>query len=276
MIACCFVRIGVMKVILIGATGMLGADFLALLKGRAEVYAFDSKTCDITSEKSIELALAGLKDCDYLINCAAYTKVDLAESEKKKAYAVNVLGVKNLARFCKENAIVMVHFSTDYVFNGSGDKPWQEDDPVEPLNYYGYSKLQGELALGKVLQESYIFRVQWLYGKNGTNFVETILNKANESSELKIVADQWGAPSWTRDIARAVLSVIEKKEFGTYHLANLGCTNWYEFAKYFLKLKKIQAKIEPVERKMFVKPAKRPLNSRLDLGKYLGLGGVSA
>lgn len=261
-----------MKILLIGI-GLLGSEFNQLLTNSQHTFfALDYPAIDITDYNKIEEVLLPLGKIDILINCAAYTKVDQAEVERDLAYKLNVDGVRNLALFCKKNSITLVHFSTDYIFNGENDNPYLETDMPDPINYYGFTKLESEHAVTELLAQYYIFRVQWLYGKNGPNFVDKIIELAKTRTELDIVADQWGTPTWAKEIAEHVLLVVENKApFGIYNFSNLGVTTWYEFARVFMKYLKIEIKINPVTSDNFKTIAKRPHNSRLNIQKFLDL-----
>ncbi|MFA5878843.1 MAG: dTDP-4-dehydrorhamnose reductase [Candidatus Margulisiibacteriota bacterium] len=261
-----------MKIVLIGI-GLLGSEFNQLLKSsQHDYFAFDYPAIDITDYKKIESVLNSLGKIDVLINCAAYTQVDQAEIEKALAYRLNVEGVKNLALYCKKNDVTLVHFSTDYIFDGQKEMPYLETDQPDPINYYGYTKLESEKIVESLLTKYYIFRVQWLYGKNGPNFVYKIIELAKTKKELEIVADQWGTPTWAKEIAEHVLVIIENKAaFGIYNFSGFGVTTWYEFAKFFTKFLQLDVKIKPVTSDKFKTLAKRPRNSRLNIQKFLEL-----
>lgn len=266
-----------LNIALIGASGMLGQDVNTIFETAGHtVHGFSSSTLDITNAKSINHTLSKLQNLDYVINCAAYTKVDLAETERDLAFSINGDGVKNLAEFCKSTGIPLIHFSTDYVFNGQGDTPYLEDASTDPINAYGESKLAGESVLKESGCDFYLFRVQWLYGKHGKHFVDTISNLAQSRDKLTIIADQWGSPTWTMDIARMVLAVCaQKPEFGTYHFASTGYTNWADYARYFLDKQTIHCQISDIPTSAYPTPAKRPYNSRLNLGKIASLNTIN-
>jgi dTDP-4-dehydrorhamnose reductase len=269
-----------MNIALIGASGMLGSDFRLLLANTShKVFCFASnanpnnkiQSIDITSLQSIEESLSPVSP-EIIINCAAYTQVDLCETEKKRASLVNALGPENLSIFSSKNSIPLIHFSTDYVFDGKKKGPYVEDDPTNPINAYGESKLRGELAIKKHCSKYYLFRIQWLYGKNGPNFIKTIANLAKTKKALNIVSDQWGSPTWTKEVVASVLNFIEiSPPYGTYHLSNQGHTNWFDFANFFLQELNISCKINPIKSEKYPTPAKRQQNSRLSIEKYLSL-----
>jgi dTDP-4-dehydrorhamnose reductase len=262
-----------MKIIIIGSKGMLGTDCVTtLIKAGHQVVAHDVATIDITDSGSIQNALENNKEANFLINCAAYTNVDACETENELAYQVNVIGPKNLALFCKENNIVFVHFSTDYVFDGKKLTPYVESDPTGPLGYYGQTKADSEKCIQSICDRYYIFRIQWLYGHNGKNFVNTILNAAKERDELSIVTDQIGSPTWAVEVARCLLAFIEHlPAFGIYHLRSDEIVSWYDFAQYFLQEENIDCKLLKTTADKFPRLAKRPENSIMSISKLLAL-----
>ena len=259
-----------LKIALIGSTGMLGIDVNSTLKGAGSfIQNYNSLNLDITDKDRVMTSLTKLMP-NYVINCAAYTNVDLAESEKNKANSVNHTGAKNLADAAKEVNARLIHISTDYVFDGTKKTPYNENDKVNPINEYGLSKLKGENAIKGSGASYIIIRTEWLYGKNGKNFVNTILKLADSKKKIEVVNDQFGSPTYTKDIAYA-LSEIIKKDNGSsevYHLTNTGTASWFEFAIEIIKVfKRINCKIIPVPSDKFIRPAKRPANSILDCSK---------
>jgi dTDP-4-dehydrorhamnose reductase len=255
-----------MKIAVVGAKGMLGTDLvLALEKTQHKVVAYDFGDIDITKKDSLDKLQ--LKKPDIVINCAAYTSVDLAESEKEKCFAVNVTGAKNLALVCKEINSVLVHISTDYVFDGKKDS-YNETDKKNPINYYGLCKSLGEDEVIKTLKEHYIVRTSWLFGKNGKNFVQTIRKLAAEKSEIKSVTDQTAHPTYTVDLAAQIIYVIEnKKPFGVYHCTNSGVCNRFLFAKEIVLLLGFNCEVVPCTSEEFPSVAKRPAFSTLNNNK---------
>ncbi len=259
-----------LKIALIGSTGMLGIDVNSTLKEAGFfIQNYNSLNLDITDKGRVMASLMKLMP-DYIINCAAYTNVDLAESEKDKADGVNHAGAKNLADAAKEINARLIHISTDYVFDGTKKTPYKENDEVSPINEYGLSKLKGENAIKESGASYIIIRTEWLYGKNGKNFVNTILKLADSKKKIEVVNDQFGSPTYTKDIASA-LSEIIKKDNGSnevYHLTNVGTVSWFEFAQEIIKVfKRINCEIMPVSSNKFIRPAKRPANSVLDCSK---------
>ncbi len=255
-------------VALIGETGLLGKEIkLELESFGYSVTGFTSKVLDISNPQAVEAALSRQK-WDMVINAAAYTKVDLCETHQELAFAVNGDGPKFISEWCFANKTPLIHFSTDYVFDGSNSHPYKENDAVNPLSVYGKSKLQGEQAVLNSRCDAYIFRIQWLFG-DGPNFIRSILKKAAEVSELRVVNDQHGSPTWTKDLAKSIRSVLEHKPpFGIYHLASEGYTTWYDLAKTILSAKSMDTQVHPVPSTEYVLPAKRPQNSRLNLSKF--------
>ena len=211
-----------MKAIVMGERGMLGSDIVSYFRSRgATVLAFSSSQCDVTNRDCLADVLLSHTDSDIVINCAAYTAVDDCEKERERAFLVNGQAPGFLAQVCDRIAVPLVHFSTDYVFDGNKRGYYDESDATAPLSVYGASKLQGEQSVQSMLQSHYIFRVQWLYGVNGNHFLKTISRLAAERSELTIVNDQWGSPTWTYDIARYLYAFLSAKPaYGLYHFSD--------------------------------------------------------
>ncbi len=259
-----------LKIALIGSTGMLGIDVNAALKGvNFLLKNYNSKNLDITDARLTLDAMNNFKP-DYIINCAAFAFVDLAEEEKEKADAVNHLGAQNLAEAALALDARIVHISTDYVFDGTKKTPYCEDDETNPINEYGLSKLKGENAVKDSGASYIILRTSWLYGKNGKNFVNTILKLADNQKKIEVVNDQIGCPTYTKDVAYAISEIILKDNSKNeiYHLTNGGSASWYEFALEIIRVfKRTNCEIIPVSTDKFVRPAKRPFNSMLDNSK---------
>jgi len=246
---------------------MLGTDLVCILEEKGhEIFATDVEELDITK---IDFLRKMIEDIcpNNVINCAAYTDVDKAEEEPEKAFLVNGLGVKNLALVCKKLDIDLCHISTDYVFDGTKDGPYTPDDPPNPINTYGKSKLAGEKYIQEIMKKFYIIRSSWLYGKYGKNFVHTILDLAKNQNEIKVVDDQFGSPTWTVTLARAITDIIETKKCGIYHVTDETGRgiSWYEYAKEIVRLSGLQTEVIPVKTEEFPRPAPRPKNSVLDL-----------
>lgn len=259
-----------LKVALIGSTGMLGIDVNAALKGvNFLIKNFNSKNMDITDAKQTRDELGRFKP-DYIINCAAYTNVDLAENEKEKADAVNYIGAQNLAEAALMLDSRLIHLSTDYVFDGTKKTPYLEDDEVNPINEYGISKLKGENAVKDSGASYIILRTSWLYGKNGKNFVNTILKLADSQKKIEVVNDQRGAPTYTKDIAYAISEIIIKdnSKNEVYHLTDSSSASWYDFAVEIVNVfKRTNCEIAPVSSVKTDRPAKRPAYGVLDNSK---------
>jgi dTDP-4-dehydrorhamnose reductase len=252
-----------MKVLVLGANGQLGKEFVDYLKDKTEVFAFSHKKLDIIDFETLVNKFYELSP-DVVINCAAYTKVDQAEKEEILAYKVNALGAKNVsfASF-KVNAKV-VYFSTDYVFDGARELPYNEFDKVNPLSVYGKSKLVGEMYTKEHNPNHLILRISWLYGINGSNFVKTIIRLAKEKVELRVVNDQVGAPTYTLDVVKQTWKLIQDDSIGLYHSSNTGQTTWFEFANRIVDKLKLSTKVLPIKTDEFLTLAKRPSFSVFD------------
>jgi len=263
-----------MNIALIGYLGLLGSEFAALFStlSNYQIHCFDIQDLDITNYQSLENKLDPINKIEFIINCAAFAQVDKCETERDLAYSVNADGPKNLAKYALKRNAKLIHFSTDYIFDGNNKRPYLEDDAPDPINYYGYTKLEGEKNIQSILEDYYIFRIQWLYGKNGPNFIDKIVELAKTKPELKIIADQHGSPTWGNEVAKAVISFIQNPPApGIYNLANQGTTTWYDFATFFLDKLGIKTPVKPVTTEEFPTPAKRPANSVLNCQKYLNL-----
>jgi len=251
------------KILVTGVSGQLGYDIVRKLKEIGlEAIGADIKDFDITNK---EQTLKYIQKCkpDVVVHCAAYTAVDKAESEKEKCYSVNVDGTRNVAEACKLVDAKMLYISTDYVFDGEGEEPQPENKQTNPLNYYGFTKQLGEQIVKKILDKYFIIRTSWLYGKNGDNFVKTILELARTRNEINVVDDQIGAPTYTEDLAVLICDMIQTNLYGTYHGVNEGYCSWYEFALAILKKAGIKVKVNPINTAEYSAKSKRPLNSRL-------------
>ncbi|HKL36537.1 MAG TPA: dTDP-4-dehydrorhamnose reductase [Salegentibacter sp.] len=260
-----------MKNILVtGANGQLGACFKKISGNYAEFNLVfkSSSEADITDKPKLEKLFSEVK-FNWVINCAAYTNVEKAESEEEKAFKINATGAKNLAEVCKENKASLVHFSTDYVFDGKAERPYKETGKTNPINVYGASKLKGEQLIAEVLEEHLIFRTSWLYSEFGHNFYKTILRKIEEKADLNITTSQTGTPTNANDLAKFVLEIIvsENKDFGLYHFSNLGEATWYDFAKAIIELKGNSENIVLNKSNNFKTIAARPEYSVLDKSK---------
>jgi dTDP-4-dehydrorhamnose reductase len=257
-----------MKILILGHKGMLGSDLLLRLFAFHDVTGKDIEDFDIASQGACEEVIAETEP-DIVINAAAYTNVDGCESDSDACFSVNADGVKNVALACRQKRIKIVHFSTDYVFDGTRKTPYREDDKCTPLNVYGKSKLAGEHYLKQFSDNFLLIRSAWLYGKNGKNFVKTIIEKARTEKLLKIVDDQVGSPTFTWDLAAAVQLLIEGQHTGIFHITNRGNCSWYEFAVKILKSACIpDVTVKPIKSDELERPARRPHYSVLTCRKF--------
>lgn len=261
-----------MKFLITGSRGMLASDLIPLLEAKGQVIKHDLPEMDITDLASVRKILSGEKP-HVVINCAAYTAVDKAEDEKEIAYAVNATGAGNLADTCREIGARLIHISTDFVFDGKKNRPYVESDETSPLGVYGASKLEGERRVMEATDDYIIIRTSWLYGIHGHNFVKTIARLAAEREDLAIVFDQVGTPTYTVDLAQAIMNLIEA-ECGIYHFSNEGVCSWYDFAFEVithLEERKISLKpktLKPIVSEEYRTPATRPPYSVMNKGKY--------
>lgn len=256
-----------MKIIVTGAKGQLGYDIVKELKRRChEVVGIDKEEMDITSSVDVEAYLEKVK-ADAVIHCAAYTAVDAAEDNEETARKVNAEGTKNIACTCRRLNMKMMYISTDYVFNGGGEIPWKPDDVKEPLNAYGRTKYEGELEVEKYLERYYIVRISWVFGINGSNFVKTMLKLGRERGEVKVVNDQTGSPTYTKDLSSLLSDMIESDKYGAYHASNEGLCSWYDFACEIFKAAELKVNVIPVGSNEFPAKAERPKNSRMNKDK---------
>src|SRR5690606_23203811 len=208
-------------------------------------------------------------DYDYCINCAAYTAVDKAETEEEKAYLVNAEAVKYLAEACKQNDTVLIHVSTDFVFDGQKGSPYTEDDPTNPIGVYGASKLKGEQYVQSILEKYFIIRTSWVYSEYGHNFVKTMLRLGKEKDEISVVNDQVGTPTYAGDLAKVILKIIlnNKNLYGLYHYSNEGEASWYDFAKSIFKKCNIKINLKPIKSEEYLKTTVRTKFSVLNKDK---------
>jgi dTDP-4-dehydrorhamnose reductase len=261
-------------VLVTGARGMLGTDLCALLAHSDwEVVAADIAEFDITDREQSR-AFVRQHSPGVLINCAAYTAVDQAETERELAFRVNRDGAENLAIAAAQVGAFFLHISTDYVFDGTKPGPYLEDDPPNPVSVYGASKLAGEEAVRSALAEHCIIRTAWLYGIHGKSFPRTILSLAQQGKPLRVVNDQRGCPTYTAHLARALAAIAEQPRHGTYHAVNSGMCTWYDLARAALQEADIAIKIAPCATSEFPRPAPRPANSVLDTSKLRATFGV--
>ena len=272
-----------MKVLVTGVGGQLGHDVMNELAKRGHTgIGVDVEEMDITDAKKVNEVIRA-SEVEAVIHCAAYTAVDAAEDQVELCRKINAEGTENIAKVCKELDIKMMYISTDYVFDGEGTRPWEPDDERHPLNVYGLTKYEGELAVEKYLDKFFTIRIAWVFGVNGKNFIKTMLNVAKTHDTLKVVNDQIGTPTYTFDLARLLVDMIETDKYGYYHATNEGgYISWYDFTKEIFRQAAELGHDEYGEDKVTVLPvtteeygvskAARPFNSRLDKSKLVENG----
>lgn len=252
-----------MKVLVTGATGQLGWDVMKELKRRGiDCRGTGSKDLDITDREAV-MQYIGAYCPDTVIHCAAYTAVDKAEDEPELCRKVNADGTAYIAEACKLVDAKMVYISTDYVFGDDGDRPHEVDDPPHPLNVYGQTKWEGEEAVRHILQKYFIVRISWVFGEHGNNFVKTMLRLGKERKEISVVADQFGAPTYTADLAPLLCDMVMTDKYGTYHACNSGCCSWAEFAQEIFRVAGMDIKVLPIRTEDYPVRARRPKNSKM-------------
>lgn len=252
-----------MRILVTGASGQLGYDVERELERRGiEHLGTSSRELDITDREAVERLMAAYRP-DAAIHCAAYTKVDLAEDEPERCWAVNADGTRNMAAACRKTGAKLLYISTDYVFPGTGERSYETGDPTGPVNTYGRSKLAGELAVQSLLEKYFIVRISWVFGKNGNNFVKTMLRLAETKAELSVVCDQIGSPTYTADLAPLLCDMVQTERYGIYHATNGGTCAWSEFAKAIFELADKQVTVYPIPTSAYPTRAVRPLNSRM-------------
>lgn len=256
-----------MKYLITGGTGQLGYDIVKELisRGKLEYIAPTTKEMNITNKDEVEKVILDYKP-NVIFHCAAYTAVDKAEEDRENCYNVNVNGTKNIVEVAKKINAKVVYISTDYVFDGTKKTEYETEDITNPINYYGYTKLLGEKEVQQ-LNDYLIVRISWAFGENGKNFVKTMLNLAETKTELSIVSDQIGSPTYTKDLSKLLLDMIENNKKGLFFATNEDFCSWYEFAEYIFKINNINIKLNKVLTKDYKTLAKRPLNSKLSKNK---------
>ena len=256
-----------MKILVTGAGGQLGQEFKNnISKSEYEFYFTDEYELDIINKNHI-LNYVSYNQIDLIINCAAYTNVNESETNKNLAIKVNCDAVKNLIEICEEKKIKMIHFSTDYVYNSDNLNPIKEDSNVNPINYYGVSKREGEKIIEKSSSDSIIIRTSWLYSMYGKNFVKTIIKKGQNGEKIYVINDQFGCPTYSKDLVDCTLHIIASNNFKNhkiYNFSNEGYTNWYDFTKKIFELKRINCKVLPVDSNKYITKATRPKYSITD------------
>lgn len=256
-----------MKVLVTGVNGQLGYDVVNELNKRGHMaIGTDIEEMDITDANSVDSVIKGNAP-DAVIHCAAYTAVDAAEDNAELCRKINAEGTQNIANVCKELDIKMIYISTDYVFDGEGERAWEPDDERTPLNVYGQTKYEGELAVQNKLDKYFIVRIAWVFGVNGKNFIKTMLNLGKTRDSITVVNDQFGSPTYTFDLARLLVDMVETEKYGIYHATNEGICTWYEFACEIFRQAGIDVKVLPVSAAEYPAKAKRPSNSRMSKEK---------
>jgi dTDP-4-dehydrorhamnose reductase len=256
-----------MKVVVTGAAGQLGQDVLLELERKNhQAIGTDREQLDITNEEDVIAFISDVKP-DVILHCAAYTNVDAAEEDEETAYQVNGIGTKNLALAAKQTGAKMLYISTDYVFNGTASEPYEVEQPTEPLGSYGRTKLAGEVFVQDILEQFFIVRTAWVFGAHGHNFVKTMLRLSKERGEVGVVHDQVGSPTYTVDLAKFMVELMETDKFGIYHATNSGVCSWYEFAVEIFNQAGLNVKVNPLTTEQFPRPAARPKYSVLSKKK---------
>ncbi len=257
-----------MRVLVTGAKGQLGTDLMNELKKRGlEGIGVDVEEMDITDAAICKSVISQSK-ADAVIHCAAYTAVDAAEDDVERCRRINGEGTRNVAAACRDAGVKMMYISTDYVFDGEGPRPWEPDDERNPLNVYGLTKCEGELAVEELLDQYFTVRIAWVFGVAGKNFIKTMLRLGKERGAVSVVDDQVGSPTYTYDLARLLVDMIQTDKYGRYHATNEGLCSWYEFAKeIFHQAGMDDVKVTPVSSDQFPAKAKRPANSRMSKAK---------
>ncbi len=267
-----------MKILVTGGAGQLGQALQAIAPKYSNLsfYFTDSGETDITSVESVEKTFSKFNP-DYCINAAAYTAVDKAESEPEKAQAVNVTGARNLAEACKKHDTVLIHVSTDFVFDGTKTSPYTEEDITNPKSIYGATKKDGEVAIQHAMENYYIIRTSWVYSEYANNFMKTMIRLGSERESLNIVSDQIGTPTNANDLAAAIIQIIisGKKEYGIYNYSNMGIASWYDFACEIFRVNNINVNANAIPTSAYPTPAARPSYSVLDKSKIINTFGIS-
>ena len=257
-----------MRILVTGAKGQLGTDLMnELAKRGLEGVGVDVAEMDITDADACRRVISS-SNVEAVIHCAAYTAVDAAEDNVELCHKVNAVGTRNIAEVCHDLDIKMMYISTDYVFDGQGERPWEPDDHRDPLNVYGQEKYEGELAIEELVKKFFIVRIAWVFGLNGNNFIKTMLRLGKERGGVSVVNDQIGSPTYTYDLARLLVDMIQTEKYGRYHATNEGLCSWYEFAvEIFKQAGMDQVTVRPVSSEEFPAKAKRPKNSRISKDK---------
>lgn len=266
-----------MKILITGANGQLGTELHEILEREfpGQTLYTDVQELDLTNAKAVDSYVAN-NEITHIVNCAAYTAVDRAEEEKMLCAAVNTDAVKNLAMAADANGAKIIHISTDYVFDGTNHRPYRESDKVNPISQYGTTKRKGETLLLALAPQAIIIRTAWLYSAHGNNFVKTMLRLADSQPEIKVVCDQIGTPTFARDLARAVVKVLQSHQWvpGIYHFTDEGAASWYDFAKAIFRIAGKDVKVTPIPSEDYPTPASRPSYSILDRTRIKATYGI--
>ena len=266
-----------MRVMVTGANGQLGRSIQDLSNAHPDLtfYFTDVAELDITNEADVDKYFSEIS-FDYCINCAAFTAVDKAETDSENAFLINAEAVRNLAVACKATNVVLIQISTDFVFDGLKETPYNEEDEPNPLNIYGNSKLKGEKHVLDILKKFFIIRTSWVYSEYGHNFLKTMLRLGSEKKELSVVCDQIGTPTYAKDLANVLLTIIkeEKSDYGIYHYSNEGIASWYDFATAIFDISNTKIKLLPITTVAYPTPAKRPRYSVIDKSKLKRMLGI--
>ena len=261
-----------MKILVTGVKGQLGYDVVLEGESRGlQMFGTDVDNMDITDATQVRTIITSYQP-DAVIHCAAYTAVDAAEDNQELCQKINVDGTRNIAEVCKGLDIPMMYFSTDYVFDGQGENFRKEDDEKQPLNVYGQSKYDGELAVQELVKKNFILRISWVFGVNGNNFIKTMLRVGPARGEVGVVVDQIGSPTYTYDLAKLVIDMIQTDKYGVYHVTNDGICSWYEFACEIFKQAGLNVKVNPLTTAEYPVKATRPFNSRMSKDKLVNAG----
>ena len=260
------------NILVTGSTGQLGSDVVKeLLKRGYSTLSPNRSELNLCSEDNNRNYILN-SNCEAIVHCAAYTQVDKAEDEKDLCIKINATATKHIAKCAKILDIPMIYISTDYVFDGTKDGKYTENDETNPLNIYGESKLAGEKYVQEILDKYYIVRTSWVFNINGKNFIETMLRLSKANNQLSIVNDQIGSPTYTKDLSRLLVDMLETSKYGLYHATNEGYCSWYEFANTIFKLANINIDIKAINSNEYASRAKRPMNSKLSKDKLIEYG----
>lgn len=256
-----------MKVLVTGVNGQLGYDVVKELKQRGhQAVGVDRKEMNLTSTEQIKECIENINP-EAIIHCAAYTAVDKAEDEEELCRRVNAIATKEIAEYAKVLDIPMIYISTDYVFDGSKDGEYDEEDIPNPINVYGKTKHEGEVYVQELLEKYYIVRISWVFGENGNNFIDTMLRLSKDREQLNIINDQIGSPTYTKDLALLLVDMIENDKYGIYHATNEGYCTWYEFANEIFNVSNTSIEVNPIVTSEYPTKAKRPMNSKMNKDK---------